>query len=204
MIRSDKIDPRAVDHALDGPLPGQSLTNSPDQKYPWESPPEMTAPQDAIQKIFLEILKDENLELFADLMAKKVPIADLATMIGMASFTKGKMNPDLMLTVLEPTMYMLLTIAEKLGINPVLYRGEQEDDRNEMVSDKSEAEEILKVNSKAKQNVRLKDLKVQNVNKASVSPEINQQLDQLDLSKVRESLLQKPQDKPQPESLLGR
>jgi len=202
--QDNKLSRELKDYAFESPIPGQSLTNSPDQKYPWESPPEMTAPQDAIQKIFLEILKDENLELFADLMAKKVPIADLATMIGMASFTKGKMNPDLMLTVLEPTMYMLLTIAEKLGINPVLYRGEQEDDRNEMVSDKSEAEEILKVNSKAKQNVRLKDLKVQNVNKASVSPEINQQLDQLDLSKVRESLLQKPQDKPQPESLLGR
>ena len=204
MKQDNKLSRELKDYAFESPIPGQSLTNSPDQKYPWESPPEMTAPQDAIQKIFLEILKDENLELFADLMAKKVPIADLATMIGMASFTKGKMNPDLMLTVLEPTMYMLLTIAEKLGINPVLYRGEQEDDRNEMVSDKSEAEEILKVNSKAKQNVRLKDLKVQNVNKASVSPEINQQLDQLDLSKVRESLLQKPQDKPQPESLLGR
>ena len=204
MKQDNKLSRELKDYAFESPIPGQSLTNSPDQKYPWESPPELTAPQDAIQKIFLEILKDENLELFADLMAKKVPIADLATMIGMASFTKGKMNPDLMLTVLEPTMYMLLTIAEKLGINPVLYRGEQEDDRNEMVSDKSEAEEILKVNSKAKQNVRLKDLKVQNVNKASVSPEINQQLDQLDLSKVRESLLQKPQDKPQPESLLGR
>lgn len=204
MKQDNKLSRELKDYAFESPIPGQSLTNSPDQKYPWESPPEMTSPQDAIQKIFLEILKDENLELFADLMAKKVPIADLATMIGMASFTKGKMNPDLMLTVLEPTMYMLLTIAEKLGINPVLYRGEQEDDRNEMVSDKSEAEEILKVNSKAKQNVRLKDLKVQNVNKASVSPEINQQLDQLDLSKVRESLLQKPQDKPQPESLLGR
>ena len=204
MKQDNKLSREIKDYAFESPIPGQSLTNSPDQKYPWESPPEITAPQDAIQKIFLEILKDENLELFADLMAKKVPIADLATMIGMASFTKGKMNPDLMLTVLEPTMYMLLTIAEKLGINPVLYRGEQEDDRNEMVSDKSEAEEILKVNSKAKQNVRLKDLKVQNVNKASVSPEINQQLDQLDLSKVRESLLQKPQDKPQPESLLGR
>ena len=204
MKQDNKLSRELKDYAFESPIPGQSLTNSPDQKYPWESPPEMTAPQDAIQKIFLEILKDENLELFADLMAKKVPIADLATMIGMASFTKGKMNPDLMLTVLEPTMYMLLTIAEKLGIDPVLYRGEQEDDRNEMVSDKSEAEEILKVNSKAKQNVRLKDLKVQNVNKASVSPEINQQLDQLDLSKVRESLLQKPQDKPQPESLLGR
>jgi len=202
--QDNKLSRELKDYAFESPIPGQSLTNSPDQKYPWESPPELTAPQDAIQKIFLEILKDENLELFADLMAKKVPIADLATMIGMASFTKGKMNPDLMLTVLEPTMYMLLTIAEKLGINPVLYRGEQEDDRNEMVSDKSEAEEILKVNNKAKQNVRLKDLKVQNVNKASVSPEINQQLDQLDLSKVRESLLQKPQDKPQPESLLGR
>ena len=204
MKQDNKLTREIKDYAFESPIPGQSLTNSPDQKYPWESPPEITAPKDAIQKIFLEILKDENLELFADLMAKKVPIADLATMIGMASFTKGKMNPDLMLTVLEPTMYMLLTIAEKLGINPVLYRGEQEDDRNEMVSDKSEAEKILKVNSKAKQNVRLKDLKVQNVNKASVSPEINQQLDQLDLSKVRESLPQKPQDKPQPESLLGR
>ena len=204
MKQDNKLTREIKDYAFESPIPGQSLTNSPDQKYPWESPPEITAPQDAIQKIFLEILKDENLELFADLMAKKVPIADLATMIGMASFTKGKMNPDLMLTVLEPTMYMLLTIAEKLGINPVLYRGEQEDDRNEMVSDKSEAEKILKVNSKARQNVRLKDLKVQNVNKASVSPEINQQLDQLDLSKLRESLLQKPQDKPQPESLLGR
>ena len=62
MIRSDKIDPRAVDHALDGPLPGQSLTNSPDQPYPWEQPPEFTGAKQLTEQIFFHLLKPDNLE----------------------------------------------------------------------------------------------------------------------------------------------
>lgn len=203
-MQPNKLHGELSTYAFEKPIPGQSLTNSPDQKYPWESPPEITSSKEAVEKIFLELLKDENLELFADLMAKKVPVSDLATMIGMASFTKGKMNPDLMLTVLEPTMYMLLTIAEKLGIDPVLYRGEEQDDREASPEDKSDVDEILKTNQKVNQGVKFKDLKVKSVNKASVTPEINEQLDQLDLTKVKESLLQRPQAKAKPDSLLGK
>jgi len=141
--------------------------------------------------------------MFAGLMAKKVPVADLATMIGMASFTKGKMNPDLMMTIIEPTMYMLLSIAEKVGIEPVIYRGEEEDIANEIPEDGSDVKEILETNNKTKEKVKLKDLKVTNINKSSVSPDIEKQLEQLDLSKVKASLLQK-QPSEQPESLLGR
>jgi hypothetical protein len=204
MIETNKLHQDIGQYAFEKPIPGQSLTNSPDQSYPWEGAPQLTSSKEAIQKIFLELLKDENLELFADLMAKKVPVADLATMIGMASFTKGKMNPDLMLTVLEPTMYMLLTIAEKLGIEPVLYRGEEKDDLQTMPQDKSDIDKTLADNQKLNEKIKLKDLKVSKVNKSSVGPDISKQLEDLDLSKVKESLLQKPQAAPQPESLLGK
>lgn len=204
MIEANRLHQDIGQYAFEKPIPGQSLTNSPDQSYPWEGAPQLTSSKEAIQKIFLELLKDENLELFADLMAKKVPVADLATMIGMASFTKGKMNPDLMLTVLEPTMYMLLTIAEKLGIEPVLYRGEEKDDLQTMPQDKSDIDKTLADNQKLNEKIKLKDLKVSKVNKSSVGPDISKQLEDLDLSKVKESLLQKPQAAPQPESLLGK
>jgi hypothetical protein len=204
MIETNKLHQDIGQYAFEKPIPGQSLTNSPDQSYPWEGAPQLTSSKEAIQKIFLELLKDENLELFADLMAKKVPVADLATMIGMASFTNGKMNPDLMLPVLEPTMYMLLTIAEKLGIEPVLYRGEEKDDLQTMPQDKSDIDKTLADNQKLNEKIKLKDLKVSKVNKSSVGPDISKQLEDLDLSKVKESLLQKPQAAPQPESLLGK
>lgn len=203
MIPKEKLHSDMGTYAFEKPIPGQSLTNSPDQSYPWEGPPELTSTKQAIQKIFLELLKDENLEMFAGLMAKKVPVADLATMIGMASFTKGKMNPDLMMTIIEPTMYMLLSIAEKVGIEPVIYRGEEEDIANEIPEDGSDVKQILETNNRTKEKIRLKDLKVTNINKSSVSPDIEKQLEQLDLSKVKASLLQK-QPSEQPESLLGR
>ena len=203
MIPKEKLHSDIGTYAFEQPIPGQSLTNSPDQAYPWEGAPELTSTKDAIQKIFLELLKDENLEMFAGLMAKKVPVADLATMIGMASFTKGKMNPDLMLTIIEPTMYILLSIAEKIGIEPVIYRGEEEDIANEIPEDGSDVKQILETNNKTKEKVKLKDLKVTNINKSSVSPDIEKQLEQLELSKVKASLLQK-QPSEQPESLLGR
>ena len=203
MIPTNALHKDMGTYAFEKPIPGQSLTNSPDQKYPWEGAPELTSSKDAIQKIFLELLKDENLEMFAGLMAKKVPVADLATMIGMASFTKGKMNPDLMMTIIEPTMYMLMAIAEKVGIEPVIYRGEEEDIAKEMPEDGSDVQELLTSNAKTKEQVNLKDLKIKSVNKSSVSPDINKQLEQLDLSKIKASLLQK-QPTNQPESLLGK
>ena len=108
-----------------------------------------------------------------------------------------------MMTIIEPTMYMLLSIAEKVGIEPVIYRGEEEDIANEIPEDGSDVKQILETNNRTKEKVKLKDLKVTNINKSSVSPDIEKQLEQLDLSKVKASLLQK-QPSEQPESLLGK
>ena len=98
---------------------------------------------------------------------------------------------------------MLLSIVEKVGIEPVIYRGEEEDIANEIPEDGSDVKQILETNNRTKEKVKLKDLKVTNINKSSVSPDIEKQLEQLDLSKVKASLLQK-QPSEQPESLLGK
>ena len=44
-----------------GPIPGQSLTNSPDSRQPWENPPVYTNIKEAREAIFLEILKQYTL-----------------------------------------------------------------------------------------------------------------------------------------------
>lgn len=195
MIRSDKIDPRAVDHALDGPLPGQSLTNSPDQPYPWEQPPEFTGAKQLTEQIFFDLLKPDNLETVTGLMSEGIPVMDIAQMLLMTGFQKGKMNPDMMLMQLEPTAYMLLAIAEKAGINPVLTRDEEleADDVEEEEQDEV-LREAQKVQNKIGDRGRFQDAKLAKISPTSVGPDIQKQIETLDTSKLKASLLQKQED----------
>ena len=196
MIRSDKIDPRAVDHALDGPLPGQSLTNSPDQPYPWEQPPEFTGAKQLTEQIFFDLLKPDNLETVTGLMSEGTPVMDIAQMLLMTGFQKGKMNPDMMLMQLEPTAYMLLAIAEKAGINPVLTRDENlepdEVDEDEQEAVLREAQNVN--NNSIGTRGRFQDAKLAKISPTSVGPDIQKQIETLDTSKLKASLLQKQED----------
>ena len=82
----------------------------------------MTSVKVATEKIFFDLLKKDNLTTVATLMSQKTPVVDIANLLLTAGFQKGKWNPDMMLNLLEPTMYMLMAIAEKAGIDPVLTR----------------------------------------------------------------------------------
>ena len=194
MADPNRIHPNAYDHVFDGPIPGQSLTNSPDQPYPWEQAPEFTSQRQLTEKIFFDLLKDENLEIVTGLMADKIPVMDIAQMLLMTGFQKGKMNPDMMLTQLEPTAYMLMAIAEKAGIEPVLSRDDDvavvEDEDEDVTEDLRNAQEI---NKSIGNGGRFQDAKIPNLNPASVGPNIKKQLDTLDTSKLRESILQRQQ-----------
>ena len=57
-----------------------------------------------------------------------VPVTDLAMQIGYVGFREGKWNPDLMMMLMEPIMYLLMALAEKAGIK---YRIDDEDDDDE-------------------------------------------------------------------------
>ena len=48
---------------FDTPIPGQSLTNSPDNSYPWENPPRFTNRREAEIFILEELLRESLLLL---------------------------------------------------------------------------------------------------------------------------------------------
>ena len=57
-----------------GPVPGQSLTNSPNQKYPWESPPQLTNRREAELYILEELTDKEKFIALTDAISDGVPI----------------------------------------------------------------------------------------------------------------------------------
>jgi len=207
MVNPDAIAKEAEEHLFEGPTAGQSLTNNPDTPYPWEKSPEITSVKVATEKIFFDLLKEENLTTVATLMSQKTPVADIANLLLTAGFQKGKWNPDMMLSLLEPTMFMLLAIAEKAGINPVLNRDDTEveiDDDDQEGAD-LDVQSVRAQRNKIPEGGGFKDAVVQKINPASVGGDIKEQLKTLDSTKLRESILQKQkpalQDQP---SLLGK
>ena len=190
-MSNTRITEEALPHVFERPIPGQSLTNSPEQKYPWDNPPEITSQREATERVFLDLIKPENMETVSTLMADGMPVADVAQMLLMAGFTKGKFNPDMMLNLLEPTMFMLLSIAEKIGIDPKITR---EDDEFE-IDDEETSSSNLNIASELKNSIGkgggFKDAKVQKVSSTSVGNlKVKEQLESLDTEKLKESLLQ--------------
>ena len=107
------------------PIPGSSLTNSPDTPYPWEQPPQFTELSPAIDALFLELTEHEAYHSIMDLVRNGVPVGDIAQVILTDGFQKGMFNPDLMMLLIEPTMYMIIAFAEKAGIDDyITYEGE--------------------------------------------------------------------------------
>ena len=113
------------------PIPGQSLTSDPDNPAPYEQPPEYTSVHEASEYIFNNLIQEETYVPLMQLLLDDMPIMDIAQTLVFKGFTEGKWNPDLMLMLAEPVAYMLLALAERAGIDPVIYRGEDEDDLEE-------------------------------------------------------------------------
>ena len=190
----DMINQEAVDTVspFSGPVPGQSLTNSPDSQQPWEQAPEYTSLRKATQEIFLNLLEDEMLETVVTLMANGTPIGDITKMLLVSGMSKGKFNVDLMLSLIEPVMYMLLAIAEKVGIKNVkLNREDDEGEPEELDVDETRmlTEQARKNKNQIRNPKRFADLRVNNLGANQIDQELINKLENLDVSKLQESLM---------------
>ena len=114
------------------PIPGQSLTNSPDEAYAWEKTPQFTNLQSATDALFVELTEPEVYDSVLTMIERGESIANVAQVILYDGFQKGMFNPDLMMLLIEPTMYMLMALAETGGIDDYkIYNGEEEDEFDE-------------------------------------------------------------------------
>ena len=176
------------------PIPGQSMTASPDELRPFESPPEFTKFKEALDYVAAELLQEEVYTQIVLALGEGVPVTDVATQIGYVGFREGKWNPDLMLMLMEPIMYLLMALCEKAGVE---YRVDSED------SDEEEESEESVLSQKAKNIAQVAKAKMQKSGgiPAGVLPqEIAQQIEAIEIQP--ESLLQQPemQTEPLPEA----
>jgi hypothetical protein len=108
---------------FNAPIPGESLTASPDNKKAWERPPEYTNEDDAMKEIYLLLTEQDKLKQLINTIDDGVPLDEIAQVILYKGYTEGKYNPDLMLLLIEPTLYLLIAIADYAEIKDyVLYR----------------------------------------------------------------------------------
>ena len=174
------------------PIPGQSLTDNPDESYPWESPPEYTNFNKAFNYLAEELLEEEIYVPLMVAMGQGVPISDITLQLLQRGFQEGKWNPDMLMMLIEPTMYLLMALAEKAEIEPRLY-GDEEDDL-----DPEDEEDVAKM--KANNLAELTKEKVGDMPKVPSGVLPAEVLEEIETLEVPESLLAQPQQPPQEES----
>ncbi len=123
---------------FDAPVPGESLTADPNSPKPWEQPPQFTEQEEAVHHIFMMLTEEGNYEDLIDTMRNGAALSELAQVFLFQGFSKGAWTPDLMLLLVEPTIYILIWLADQAGIEPVLDRDydawEEEENLNKETS----------------------------------------------------------------------
>jgi len=130
--------------SFERPIPGESLTNDLDNPLPFEQVPKIVTLSDAINTLFLKVTEEGNLKPLLESIQAKIPITDLVHYILFEGFRKGMWNPDLMLLLAEPAVYMLIAFAERANIDYILYAGEEEEEEESELTE----EERIEINRK--------------------------------------------------------
>jgi hypothetical protein len=98
--------------AFNAPIPGQSLTNTP-KNYPWERPPEINDPEEAIQMHLTRLSDPEVLEAALDLIElEDLDIQTVVKGIMRAAISKGIHSIDVALLV-SPVVHEFIKQAAK-------------------------------------------------------------------------------------------
>ena len=165
------------------PIPGQSLTSDPSDPAPYERPPEFTSVHEASEDIFEGLIEDQTYREILNLLTENVPVMDIVQTLLFSGFKEGKWNPDLMLMLAEPVAYMILALAERAGIDPKIYQGEENDEAEERV---------LGVEFKKEKISRIKKLAALGKSPSSaITPEMVETIEELPLTEAP-SLMERP------------
>jgi len=122
--------------SFNAPIPGESLVSSPDTPNKWERPPVYTTEERAMEELYLVLTEKEKLTELIKIIDDGVALDEIAQIVLYKGYTEGQYNPDLMLLMIEPTIYLLIAIADYAGIKDyTLYQGEEEDDPHTEIPD---------------------------------------------------------------------
>tara|TARA_B100000768_G_C11238513_1_gene358382 strand:- start:583 stop:1179 length:597 start_codon:yes stop_codon:yes gene_type:complete len=121
---------------FNAPIPGESMTNSPDNPKAWERPPQYANEDDAMEALYLVLTDQEKLTEIIKIINDGTALDEIAQVVLYKGYTEGKFNTDLMLMLIEPTLYLLIAIADYAEIKDyTLYEGEEDNDPETQIPD---------------------------------------------------------------------
>ena len=128
-IKENQFDAVGV-NPFNAPIPGEALTTAPDMPRAWERPPQYTSQDKAMEAIYMEITSEESLSKLINIINDGIPLDEIAQVILYKGYTEGKFSPDLMVVLIEPTLYLLISIADYADIKDYTLYNEETDDPN--------------------------------------------------------------------------
>ena len=164
-------------------IPGQSLTNSPDEPYNWEKPAEFSNPREAMLYIFQTLLEPQTTTNILLSLGNEVSVIDIASITLYSGFLEGKWNPDLMTMLMEPTMYMIIALAEKADIDYIMDAQDVNEPGEALPENQIEA-----LNRGTNELDKIKQVAAGRVNPQSVPQEVREVIEE---TKLPTSLLEK-------------
>ena len=185
-------------------VPGQSLSNDPENPAPFEKAPKFTSVHAASEEMFMDLIEPETYVSIMEAVDDGIPVMQITQMILFQKFKEGEYNPDLMIMMIEPVAYMIIALAERLDLDIIV----DEDDDDE--------EDIFGVNFKEDQLKQLKGAASTGAIPAGMlTPSMQEKMEGLpetleETSEPEESLLsppvaeEAPEETETPESLMAR
>ena len=187
---------------LDKPIPGESLTRDAESPAPFEGQPEITNLSDGPIRLLLLVTDEETYPKLMDSIAGgEVPLSEVAQLILFEGFAGGKWNPDMLILLFEPTVYMLMALAEKAQIEYKLYPGEEKDE--EILDDQENISMLETLVEIARKNIGKKGTKV-----TSLPSEIQERIEEFkgepivekeEEEEIEQSLMARPEEEELPE-----
>ncbi len=108
----------------DAPIPGQSLTDSP-QNARWENPPQFVDLDEAAEHVWSQLQGRNSQIMLLAMLDKGIPVEMIADVVIFTGFSEGKWTPDISLMLKQPVMHMLAAIGAKEGVGgstPIFYK----------------------------------------------------------------------------------
>ena len=133
-LKENQFDEVGV-NPFNAPIPGESLTSPSDMPKSWERPPQHSDAENAMEAIYMEITQENTLRRLIDMIDSDIPLDEIAQVILYKGYTEGKFNPDLMLLLIEPTLYLLIAIADYGDVRDYVLYKEEVDDHDTEISD---------------------------------------------------------------------
>jgi hypothetical protein len=149
-IKQNQFDEVGV-NPFNAPIPGESLTASPDTPRAWERPPEYTDQEEAMMAVYMELTNSGTLRELINIINEGIPLDEIAQVVLYKGYAEGKFTPDMMLMLAEPTIYLLIAIADYADIQDyVLYDGEEDDPDTAIPGDDSTPIDMDETEEKSK------------------------------------------------------